>query len=206
MHAQTRRQREVLDFIGRYIDLHGYRPSYQTIARHLGLNSRAGIVRIVHGLETQGLLTRRREDGHFFIDMGGGDAANIGVLIEWLDVPNDAETREGWQNRPFSLPEFMLGGNDPAAMRAFRVTDNAMAAENICENDIALIELREFARDGQRVVAILDQKRTVLRKYYRTGSNIELRPADDDETELISLSADLVRVAGIYRGLVRPAI
>jgi SOS-response transcriptional repressor LexA len=67
MFPQTRRQREVLDFIVRYIDSHGYRPSYQVIARHLGLASRAGIARIVSDLEAQGFLKRQRTSGHFAI-------------------------------------------------------------------------------------------------------------------------------------------
>ncbi|MEO7539253.1 MAG: hypothetical protein ABIV21_04460, partial [Pyrinomonadaceae bacterium] len=94
MHAQTRRQREVLDFIARYIDSHGYRPSYQVIARHMGVNSRAGIARIVHDLETQGLLTRRRENGHFYIDVGHPAAQTNGIsgtLIEWLNAANESK-------------------------------------------------------------------------------------------------------------------
>src|SRR5687768_8845131 len=90
MHAQTQRQREVFEFITRYIDSHGYRPSYQVIARHTGVRSRSGIARIVRVLETQGLLTRRREDGHFYIDVGHSHSdgnGNSGAVIEWLDVP-----------------------------------------------------------------------------------------------------------------------
>src|SRR5436189_481358 len=97
MHAQTRRQGEVLDFIVRYIESHGYRPSYQVIARHMGVRSRAGIARIVNDLETQGLLTRRRENGHFYIDLGkrtGATDTAEGMQIEWLDVPNTVETQK----------------------------------------------------------------------------------------------------------------
>jgi repressor LexA len=201
MHAQTRRQREVLDFITRYIDSHGYRPSYQLIARHMGVSSRAGIARIVHDLESQGLLTRRRENGHFYIDVGKGSGqsnAAGGVHIEWLDVPNDSGRLDP---SPLVISEFMLGGFDPAVIRAFRVPDNHMDSSNICEDDIALIELRQFARDGQRVVALIDEERTVLRKYYREGADIELRA---DSGEVLRLAADRVEIKGIYRGLLRP--
>lgn len=205
MHAQTRRQREVLDFIARYIDSHGYRPSYQLIARHMGVSSRAGIARIVHDLEAQGLLTRRREDGHFYIDLGrSASIAAGGLLIEWLDVPARGEFREPWQNQPFSLPDFMLGGYEPGSIRAFRVTDDGLAPD-IREDDIALIELRQFARDGQRVVAILDDESAILRKYYRAGADIELCPADEN-AEIIRLAADRVEIKGVFRGLIRPII
>ena len=202
MHTQTRRQREVLDFIIRYTESHGYRPSYQLIARQLGLNSRSGIARIVHDLETQGLLTRRHEDGHFHIDIGVGGAI---VDIQWLDVPDDGRAKEDCEMRPLSVPEFMLGGYEASSVRAFRVTDEAMAADHICRDDIALIELREFARDGQSVVAVLNKKQTVLRKYYRAGAEIELCTADENG-EVIRIAADQIELLGIFRGLLRPMV
>ena len=202
MHAQTRRQREVLDFIIRYTESHGYRPSYQLIARHLGLNSRSGIARIVHDLETQGLLTRRHEDGHFHIDIGIGGAV---VEIQWLDVPDISGHKEDWEKRPLSMPEFMLGGYGASSVRAFRVTDEAMNADHIYRDDIALIELRDFARDGEPVVAVLNKKQIVLRKFYRAGSDIELCPADED-SEIMSIAADQIELLGIYRGLLRPMV
>ena len=56
MLAPTRRQREILDFITQYIESHGARPSYQLIARHMGVSSKGGIARIVTDLEAQGFL------------------------------------------------------------------------------------------------------------------------------------------------------
>ncbi len=211
MHAQTRRQREVLELIVRHIDSNGYRPSYAVIARKLGLRSRAGIARIVRDLETQGLLTRRRENGHFYIDTGArsGDLdGGSNVTIEWLDIPKEHDFREPWQDRPLILPEFMLGFQTPERIRAFRVPDDEMSADGICVDDVALVELRQFVRDGDRVVAVLDQSRTVLRKYYRAGAQIELRSGEvrktDRDGKLIRLEADSVEIKGLFRGLLRP--
>ena len=201
MHAQTRRQREVLDLIARYIDSHGYRPSYQTIARLLGLRSRAGIARIVQDLETQGLLTRNHEDGHFSIKMNRSDGS---VPIQWLDLPETGDGGDAPELQPISLPAIALGDYDPAAIRVFQVRDGGMASDHICEGDIAIIELREFTRDGQTVVAVIDKKQTVLRKYYRVGAEIELRA--DDDSDVIIVAANHVEIVGVFRGLIRPAI
>lgn len=206
MHAQTRRQREVLDFIARYIDSHGYQPSYQVIARHMGVRSRAGIARIVNDLETQGHLTRRRENGHFYIDIGQRSTRSEttgGILIDWLDVPVSDEDREEWHGRPFAIADFMLGGRDPASIRAFRVTDNTFEAVHICEDDIVLIELNPFPRYGKMVVAVLDETRALLRKYYRDGADIELHTAVEDG-EIIRIAADRIEILGVYCGLLRP--
>lgn len=199
----------MLDFITRHIESHGYRPSYAVIARRLGLTSRAGIARIVNDLESQGLLTRRRENGHFYIDLGatGDRSAAGGVLIEWLDVPQSDEYREAWQDHPIMLPEFMLGYQTPERIRVFRVTDNTLAAEDIREDDVAMIELRQFVRDGDLVVAVLNKQRAVLRKYYRARADIELRPAGDaDSEDIIRVPADRVEIKGVYRGLLRPVV
>lgn len=51
----TKRRQLVLDFIRAYIRLHGVSPSYEVIARSLGMSSKSNIHRIVH---------RLKEDGH----------------------------------------------------------------------------------------------------------------------------------------------
>jgi SOS-response transcriptional repressor LexA len=51
----TERRKLVLDFIRAYIRLHGVSPSYEVIARSLGMTSKSNIHRIVH---------RLKEDGH----------------------------------------------------------------------------------------------------------------------------------------------
>lgn len=192
----------MLDLISRYIDSHGYRPSYQVIARILGLRSRAGIARIVQDLEAQGLIERVREDGHFSLAI----KSNVGdsVTIDWLDVPEDGETADDLHRRPLTLPPLILGGFEATALRAFQVRDDAMAADHICEDDIAIIELREFTRDGQTVVAVVNDKQTVMRKYYRVGAEVELRTADG-EGETLVIAANRVLIVGIYRGLIRAA-
>jgi SOS-response transcriptional repressor LexA len=207
MHAQTRRQSEVLDFISHYIDSHGYRPSYQVIARHLGVRSRAGIGRIVRELETQGLLTRKRENGHFYLEVKSGNGAGGSVMVDWLDIPDGSAFADPWQQQQLAVPGMMLGIYEPGRLRAFRVPDNEMAGESICEDDIALIELRQFVRDGERVVATVEDQSTVLRKYYRSGADIELRSAlNGKDGEPLRLSADKVLIRGVFRGLLRPAV
>ena len=194
MPAPTKRQREVLEIITRYFESNGYRPSYQQIAKHLGLRSRAGIARIVQDLESKGLLERRRENGHFTIDVKEGGS---GVTIGWLEP-------EEMKNGPLRLPGFMVGSYDTSELCAFRVTDAAMEPE-IEQGDIALIEIRDFCRDRTTIVASLPDGRNVLRKYFRVNSEIELRSANE-ETETITVAANRVKIIGVYRGLIRPAV
>ena len=191
-----------MDLIARYIDTQGYRPSYQVIARHLGLRSRAGIARIVQDLESLGLLERHRDDGHFNIEMKGRTA---GVLVSWLEVPGDLDAGEDWRREPLQLPEFMLGGYERSSMRLFAVRDNAMSSNGIFDGDIALVEVREFSRPGQIVVAVVNDERTVLRTFNRIGGEIELGSGVDGG-ETIKVAANRVVIIGVQRGILRPAI
>jgi repressor LexA len=197
MHARTRRQREVLEIITRYVGNQGYNPSYQQIAKHLGLKSRSGIARIIAELESQGLLERKRDNGHFAISTQGDEKP---VLIPWLESPG-SEAFDPAAAHPIALPTFMIGACNGDALRALRMPDSTMSPL-IEADDIVLVEIREFTREGQIVVAVVDEKETLVRRYYRAGSNIELVDAGE---RIMSASAETVDILGMFRGLLRPA-
>lgn len=194
MPAQTKRQREVLNIITRHLEANGYRPSYQAIANSLRLKSRSGIARIVADLESQGLLERQRENGHFLIKVSNSDST---VSIAWIDG-------EGINTAaPLIVPSFMIGSYEPDEMRVMLVDDSSMAPE-IDVDDIVLIEIRDYCRNGQTVIAKLNGERIVIRKYYRAGAEIELHTADPEIAPII-LPANQISILGIYRGLLRSA-
>lgn len=195
MPAQTKRQREVLNIITRHLEANGYRPSYQAIANSLRLKSRSGIARIVADLESQGLLERQRENGHFLIKVSNSDST---VSIAWIDG-------EGINTAaPLIVPSFMIGSYEPDEMRVMLVDDSSMAPE-IDVDDIVLIEIRDYCRNGQTVIAKLNGGRIVVRKYYRAGAEIELHAADPEIAPII-LPANQISILGIYRGLLRSAV
>jgi len=205
MPTRTRRQREVLDFIVRYIDGHGYEPSYQLIARELGVSSKAGIAKHIKALEGQGLLQRRRENGTFRLDVGRPQTINpTSFEIEWLDATVNGGEHQAAERIPFALPLFMLGEASPKSVRAFRVPDSAMEGKNICEGDIAIIETRSYLRDGDCAVVTIKRKDTLLRQYYRDGSRIEMRPANDS-FEVLRVPGEHQKIHGVFRCLLRPA-
>ncbi|MGB7068915.1 MAG: S24 family peptidase [Pyrinomonadaceae bacterium] len=204
MQTRTKRQREVLDFLVKYIDSHGYEPSYQVIARHLGLSSKAGIAKHIKSLEDQGALTRNRDNGHFSLEIirNAGEALSE-TRIAWLNIKNAVSDGQPWNDEPFSLPGFLFGTHDPESIYAFRVRDDSMAERSIFDGDIALIELGSHFRDGDCVAAVVSKKTAMIRNYYRDGAAVELRAADQ-QTPTIRLSAEKVEILGVFRGLLRP--
>ena len=204
MHTRTRRQKDVLEYISRYITKHGHEPSYQVIARDLGLNSKAGIAKHVKSLEEQGLLLRKRVNGSFSLELcKNGDGAAV-CEVDWVSTVCEDGRREDFETRPMVVPAFMIRPYEAERMLAFRVCDDAMSERGIFANDIALIERRSFVRDGECIVATVKKTFAVLRNFYRAGSSIELHSTSDD-TEIIKAPADKVEVNGIFRCLLRPA-
>ncbi len=203
MQPRTRRQKEVFDYIKQYVENHGYEPSYQLIARHLKVKSKAGIAKHIEALETQGLLSRKRENGSFWLDLKPPETIADAVCeIEWLELPKSVEVGEEWESQPLFVPKFLLGLHEPERFRALRVLNDSMSDEHICEGDVVLLEKRNYARDGD-IVAALMNKRVVLKKFYRVGSSIELHPASASYM-IIKLPANKVEILGVYRGLFRP--
>ncbi|HEV2914189.1 MAG TPA: transcriptional repressor LexA [Pyrinomonadaceae bacterium] len=207
MLPRTQRQKEILDYITRFIARHGYEPSYAQIARHFGVSSKATIAKHIAALERRGLLSRRREDGAF----------NLAVTVE--DSPTDATCEVPLLGRiaagapidavedaqPISVPRFLLGRVRPERVYALRVKGDSMIDEHICDGDIALIENRTEARDGEIVVALVEGTRATLKRLYRFGHEVELRPANSQLAPM-RLRASQVTVQGIFRGLLRPSV
>jgi repressor LexA len=146
--------------------------------RHLKVKSKAGVAKHIAALEAQGLLSRRRENGSFWLDLQPPKTIADAVCeIEWLEIPKNEMFVQDWESQPLFVPRFLLGYQEPERLRAFRVTDDAMFNEHICEGDVALVEKRSYARDGDIVVAHTD-KSIVLKQFYRESATVELRSAN----------------------------
>lgn len=56
----TRKQRELLDYIGTFIATEGYGPSFEEMKEAMGLKSKSGIHRLVSGLVERGFIESPR--------------------------------------------------------------------------------------------------------------------------------------------------
>ncbi len=206
MQPRTKRQKEILEYISGFIEERGYKPSYQQIAKHFRLASKAAVAKHITALEKQGLISRRRENGSFSLELFPKEAfSDLVCEIEWLELPATLRFLDDFSDETLLVPTFLLGYNKPEKLCAFRVPNDAMLDEHICEGDIALIEKREFARDGDIVLSIVNSDRVILKRLYRDGANVELRPSNE-KYETIKVPADKIVIKGIYRGLIRPLL
>lgn len=204
MLPRTQRQKEILDYITRFLERHGYEPSYAQIARHFGVKSRATIAKHIAALERRGLLTRKHEDGSFALTVKVDDAEALCEVKLLGRVAAGAPLEVVDYEETIPVPRFLLGRVRPERVYALRVKGDSMIDEHICDGDIALIENRTDARDGEIVVALLvEENQATLKRLYRRGANIELHPANS-QLQPLTVPAAQVTVQGIFRGLLRP--
>jgi len=207
MLPRTQRQKDILDFITRFLERHGHQPSYAQIARHFGVKSRATIAKHITALEKRGLLARQHEDGSFGLNVKVEDNSSDSLcevkLLGRIAAGAPLEVVEYEERIP--VPRFLLGRVKPDRVYALRVKGDSMIDEHICDGDIALIENRTDARDGEIVVALLiEDNQATLKRLYRRGMYIELQPANS-QLQPLTVPANEVRVQGIFRGLLRPS-
>jgi repressor LexA len=205
MLPRTQRQKEVLDYLTRFLAKHGHEPSYAQIARHFGVSSKATIAKHISALEKRGLIKRAHDDGTFTLAVNMGDAAAdamcevrlVGRIAAGAPIDAIEETEM------ICVPRFLLGRVRPERIYALRVKGDSMIDEHICDGDIALIESRSEARDGEIVVALIDRARATLKRIFRFGDEVELRPSNA-QLQPLRLHASRVEIQGIFRSLMRP--
>ena len=207
MLPRTQRQKEILDYITRFQERHGYIPSYAQIARQFGVKSRATIAKHIAALERRGLLVREHEDGSFALNVKVEDKSSDSLcevkLLGRIAAGAPLEVVDYEERIP--VPRFLLGRVKPDRVYALRVKGDSMIDEHICDGDIALIENRTVARDGEIVVALVEGSRATLKRLFRFGREVELRPANSQLASM-RLPATQVAVQGIFRGLLRPSL
>jgi repressor LexA len=212
---RTQRQKEVFDYIVSFLERRGYIPSYTQIAKHLGVSSRATVAKHIKALERLGLITIHNQDGSFALVINDQEPAPPSppppAEFELLwEIPMAGRIAAGQplevvpDGELIAVPRFLLRRAKPENVYALKVQGDSMIDEHICDGDIALIESRPDANDGEIVVALVDETHATLKRLYRHGAEVELRPSNS-QLESIRIAADRVRVRGIFRALLRPS-
>jgi repressor LexA len=88
----------------------------------------------------------------------------------------------------------------PAGVFALRVRGDSMIDEQIRDGDLVVAERRETARDGETVVALLDDGEATLKKFYRDGNRVRLQPANPAYSPIY---VDHVHIQGVVIGVLR---
>src|ERR1700751_4853580 len=199
--AITRKQRDVYDFISRFVQKNGYSPSFDEIGKGLDLSSLATVHKHISNLEKKGLLTRdyNRSRSIDLLPPKGklkqSMSVNSSVVLPLrgriaADIPIEAVQN----SETISLADFVRSKE----VFVLEVRGDSMQDEAILDGDYVLVEKARTAHNGDIVVALVDMSDATLKRFYREGDNIRLQPSNVNMKPIIVPAA---AVEGQGRGL-----
>jgi repressor LexA len=206
--ALTKRQKQVMDLIARLVDENGYSPSYEEIAKGLGLASLATVHKHISALEAKSYLrrgfnqSRSLEIGPKYLQEMRRNRVDPGAslsipLMGRIAAGTPVEAVE--QRNTLSFQDFVGNPNT----FALEVRGDSMIEDHICSGDLILLEKASEVRDGDIVVALVSNSETTLKRFYREGEdNVRLQPANSSLQPIIVPASD-VQIQGRLLAVLR---
>jgi repressor LexA len=217
-HDHERRQR-ILDCIARTVEERGYPPSVREIADAVGLASTSAVHHHLIALERDGLLERGTHSSRALRLINRPAADNrpsrpassgkvtpfrMPVERDTLALPVMGEIAAGLPIEAYADAAEVL--EVPASMEArpdsyvLRVRGKSMIDALIDDGDFVIVQPQATARDGDIVVALLEDNGVTLKRYFREKDRIRLQPAN---SEMEPIYATDVQIQGKVVGVIR---
>jgi repressor LexA len=214
----TRKQSELLTYIQARLAESGISPSFEEMKEALQLKSKSGVHRLISALEERGFIRRlpNRARALEILRMPDGQSATAPqakaaaasspqAANDVIDLPLHGriaagmpiEALEGQTTLP--VPAALLG---PGEHYALEVAGDSMVDEGILDGDYALIRKTDTARDGEIVVALIDDSEATLKTYRKEGQMVRLDPANR-RYDPQRYRPEQVRIQGRLSGLLR---
>ncbi|MDN3645340.1 transcriptional repressor LexA [Pontixanthobacter aestiaquae] len=223
----TAKQHELIRFIQQRLEETGISPSFEEMKAALDLKSKSGVHRLISALEERGFIRRLPNRARALEVLKNPEDVLPGTTakpandvvartttppVAQLEPANDVielplhgriaagapiEALEGQSSLP--VPAALLGPGDHYALE---VSGDSMIEAGIFDGDFALIKRTTTARDGEIVVALVDNEEATLKYLHRDGSMVRLDPANASYSAQV-YQPDQVEVQGKLAGLLR---
>ncbi|MBR0551389.1 transcriptional repressor LexA [Stakelama marina] len=219
----TRKQHELICFISDRLNETGISPSFEEMKEALDLKSKSGVHRLISALEERGFLRRlpnraralevlrlpERPSAHrpaaAVVKRPAQPRPTPEPANDVVEIPLHGriaagvpiEALEGAQSLP--VPAALLGSGEHYALE---VAGDSMVDAGILDGDYALIRRTDVARDGEIVVALIEDNEATLKYFRHEGAMIRLDPANRSYDPQ-RYRPDQVRVQGKLSGLLR---
>ena len=224
----TAKQHELIRFIQQRLEETGISPSFEEMKEALDLKSKSGVHRLISALEERGFIRRLPNRARALevvklpedAVMGSAKPAPANDAVsaamppkaaapepanDIIDVPLHGriaagapiEAIEGQSSMP--VPAALLG---PGEHYALEVSGDSMIEAGIFDGDFALVKRTDSARDGEIVVALVDNEEATLKYLRRDAGRVRLDPANGAYEPQI-YEAHRVQVQGKLAGLLR---
>jgi repressor LexA len=200
----TAKQQRVLDYLRHEITTSGQAPSLRQAATDLGV-SHAAIAQILKVLEKKGSL--KREGRYSRTVHLLNRARETSASQRWREVPVIGRVTAGlpmyaqteWDGSTVLDTAVFRGQN----LFALRIKGESMKNTGILDGDLAICEPRQYAQNGEIVVALINNEEATVKRFFLRKNYIELRPENADYAPMrYGFDEILVqgKVIGIQRG------
>lgn len=197
----TKKQKEVLNVIEQFIQNNGYTPSYREIASIMGLSSPSTVHQHVQALCEKGVINTGDDGSARTIELcEADDMSTMSILLPLSGTITAGEPIEAIEtNEAMAVPtDFVIDANNSYILK---VKGRSMIEDGIFDGDYVVIERNHSPKNGDIVVALLDNAYATLKRFYREGNHIRLQPANST-MEPIIIKGD-INIQGIVRAVIR---
>ena len=223
----TRKQHELVCFINDRLASTGVSPSFEEMKDALDLKSKSGVHRLISALEERQFIRRLPNRARALevlrmperAEKKNGSSQSRTVSRDLRELPqslpapaNDVieiplhgriaagvpiEAFEG--SAMLAVPAALLGQGEHYALE---VAGDSMVEAGILDGDYALVKRQEIARDGEIVVALIDEVEATLKYFRREGAMVRLDPANR-AYDPQRYAPNQVRIQGKLSGILR---
>ena len=193
----TRRQQQIYEYLVDNADHFDHPPTHDELCQALGLSSRGSLHKHIRALVRAGLV-EPMDGSHRGIRLIEQPPVAEGIpLLGRIAAgrPIEAVT----QPETMQVPEELLGRG---ICYVLQVSGDSMLEVGILDGDYVVIEQRDSARNGEIVVALVNNEEATLKRIEQQPGRVILHPANA-AMEPMTYSPDAVQIQGILRGLMR---
>lgn len=192
----TDRQREIYEFIRNKIESRGYGPTVREIGTAFKIKSPNGVMCHLKALEKKGLILRELFSARA-IQLVDHRPPSVGLpLLGSVAAGSPVEALEQKERLEFND---LFGGPNQFALK---VRGQSMIEDHIDDGDYVVIQQKSTARDGERVVAMINGDVT-LKRYFEQDDSIRLEPANGAMAPIVVPKSEAPQILGTLVGVVR---
>jgi len=206
----TTRQQEIWDFLGSYVERHGYPPTVREIGEAVGLASPSTVHAHLANLERAGLIRRDPTKPRALELTGHRRAARPALEAQFHTLPLVGEIAAGGPLLAEQNIEEYLGVPEPLARGGeeflLRVKGDSMIDAGILDGDYVVVERRQDASNGEIVVALAgDDESTdeaTVKRFFRENGRVRLQPENQALEPIYAGNVQILgKVIGVFRRL-----
>lgn len=200
----TEKQQRVLEYLQNGIVNNGQAPSLRQAAADMGV-SHAAIAQIIRALEDKGYLKREGRYSRTVYLLNR--ARETSASQRWQEIPIIGRVMAGlpmyaqaeWDGSTVLDTAVFRGQN----LFALHVKGDSMKDVGILNGDLAVCEPRQYAQNGEIVVALINNEEATVKRFFLRKKYIELRPENKKYRPMRYDFGEVLvqgKVIGIQRG------